>query len=476
MLRKHLADNRIGLITSFLILVLLTAILFMSEGYTGGTDTLLHLKISRYAFSNPEFFLDQWAKPVFTILSAPFALFGLKGIQFFNILLGVTAGYFAFLVSKELNYKNPVLTIILCCFTPVFMLNLYSGLTEILFATTSIISVYFLIKKRFLLASLFISLLPLIRPEGYYLIVLFGGYYIFLKKFRYIPWLLFGFAIYSVIGLIYFKNFSWLFSHTSQVGIAEVKETGSFFQFLVRSPGYFGIPNEIMMVTGLVASITVALRGLNENKDEFLLIVLPFLVYFVIHSFEWWTGIGNSQGLNRYMAAVVPFVAVLALRGMNLIALVFVIISKKVWFLTLSGAVGVFFVIYVPFVVNKYPVGYDKYCSVMIKAADQISSVKNAQNKIVSYDPFFYYYLNINPFDTAKISLKLPNPSNPQQGTNPGDILVHEGRYSILAGVSLDSLMVNPNFKYLGNFKPAEPVRVMNKWDYEVNIFQRIEP
>lgn len=472
-IRKHLSNNKVALVTSFLILILLSVILLFSSGYTGGTDTLLHYKISRYAFSYPEFFLDQWAKPVFTIFTAPFALLGLKGIQFFNILAGVIAGYFSFLVSRELNYKHPVLTTILCCFTPVFMLNLFSGLTEILFATISIISVYLLLRKRFVLAAVIISLLPLVRPEGYYLIIVFGLYLLYLKQHRSLPWLLSGFVVYSIIGLLYFKNFSWLFNESTSIGVTDLRESGSFFQFLKRSPGYFGIPNEIMMATGLVASITVALRGLKENREEFMLIVLPFLVYFVIHSFEWWTGIGNSQGLNRYMAAIVPFVAILALRGMNLIALVFVIISKKIWFLTICGAVGIFFVIYVPFVVNSYPVKYDKYGQVMIEASDFIKSNGYHQNKIISYDPFFFYSLDINPFDSTRYYLEKGKTIYPEQGIKAGDILIFDNRFGAYAGVNYDSLITNKNFKLLFTAEPKVSFSINDIYPYKVAVLQK---
>ena len=148
-----------------LILIVFIAILVFSEGYSGGADSLTHYRFARWAFSKPEFFLDHWAKPVFTLLSAPFALLGFKSFQLFNVLIGIASGYIAYLVAKELKMKSPLLAIVICCFTPVFMINLFSGLTEILFAFTAILTSYLLIKEKDAWGAIVVSFIPLIRSE-----------------------------------------------------------------------------------------------------------------------------------------------------------------------------------------------------------------------------------------------------------------------------------------------------------------------
>ena len=103
----------IGLFILFGVLVL------QSDAAYGGADNYSHFRISKYAFNYPYLFLDHWGKPLFTILSSPFAQFGFKGIQLFNVILGLLTALFAYLTLKKLEFKNAWLIIFFICFTPI---------------------------------------------------------------------------------------------------------------------------------------------------------------------------------------------------------------------------------------------------------------------------------------------------------------------------------------------------------------------
>ena len=102
-LKKHFPYY---LLLAFLITFIILA--FLSEGSVGGADDIAHYKFSRFAFKYPEFFLDPWGKPLFTILMAPFAQFGMMGVRAFNILLGLGAALLTYLTAKKLDYKFPL--------------------------------------------------------------------------------------------------------------------------------------------------------------------------------------------------------------------------------------------------------------------------------------------------------------------------------------------------------------------------------
>ena len=57
----------------------------------------------------------------------------------------------------------------------------------------------------------------------------------------------------------------------------------------------------------------------NILKAEYLIIFLPFLSYFCLHSFLWWKGMGGSMGLIRVITAVIPLASLICLKGFNLI-------------------------------------------------------------------------------------------------------------------------------------------------------------
>src|ERR1035437_8661441 len=71
----------IGCICYFVALMLIAV---NTNGTCDSGDSLSHFLFSKYAFIHPENFLNHWAKPLFVLLSAPFAQFGFVGIKLFN--------------------------------------------------------------------------------------------------------------------------------------------------------------------------------------------------------------------------------------------------------------------------------------------------------------------------------------------------------------------------------------------------------
>lgn len=457
-----------------LILIVFIAILVFSEGYSGGADSLTHYRFARWAFSKPEFFLDHWAKPVFTLLSAPFALLGFKSFQLFNVLIGIASGYIAYLVAKELKMKSPLLAIVICCFTPVFMINLFSGLTEILFAFTAILTSYLLIKEKYAWGAIVVSFLPLIRTEGIVLLPIYGYFLIHKKHYRELAFMLTGFVFYSLVGFISGKSIFWLITEMPYTGATDIYGKGSLLQFAKRSPGFFGIPNEIFFVTGLVAGLTLYFREKKEYSKEFLLVVMPFLTYFIAHSISWWSGVGSSLGLSRYMAAIVPFMAVMATRGLYLFAKMFLIIFKIEWIRVLALIIGVASVTHIPFVLQNYPIALDTASKTIKSTSEWIKQEKLDSAKIYYTDPIFFYFHDINPFDNQKSQSSFTNSVNPAEGLTNGDILVYDEHFSPIAGINFSKMVTNDELELLRVIDPVTPTTVFQR-PYKVAVFRKIE-
>lgn len=474
-LHEYFDERRFVVFTLSLIFILLMIVLYYSTGFAGGSDSISHYYFAHYAFKFPEFFFNHWAKPVFTLLAAPFAFFGFKGIQFFNILVAIAAGFFSYLVAKELKMKQPILAIILCCFAPIFAYNIFSGLTEILFALGIIVATYFYLKDRYVLASIIVSILPLIRNEGIFLIPIYAIFLANKKHYKIILLMLLGLAIYSIIGSYYNHGLFWFFTQTPYRSALGVYGTGSFFQYIKRSPGFFGIPNEIFYVTGLVAGITLYLREKKEYSKEFLLVVLPFLTYFFAHSFMWWSGIGNSQGTNRYMAAIVPLMAVMSTRGLTLFSLMFEIIFKSTWVKTAALYIGILSVIHIPFVVQNYPIPLDKYSKVLKQSTDWISQKGLDKSKIYYKDATIPYMLGLNPFDKTRCQNVFDDLKKSSSSIEVGSILIYDERFYPVDNVEFDSLVQNNYFELQKVFEPEQNIKVYGR-DYRVAVFKRIVP
>ena len=474
-IHDYFTEKRFVIFVLSLVFLLLITVLILSNGFTGGADSIAHYTFSKNAFSNPQFFFNNWAKPIFTLISAPFALIGFKGMQFLNILAAIAAGLFSYLVAKELKMKQPILAIILCCFTPIFAYNIFSGLTEIVFALAAIIASYLLLKNKFVFASIVISFLPFIRTEGVFLIPIYAIYIINKKQYKSLAYILTGTIFYSVVGSFFNGDLFWVFTKTPYRSTIGLFGTGSFFQYIKRSPGFFGIPNEIFYVTGLVAGLTLFLRDKKEEySKEFFLVVLPFLTYFFAHSFMWWSGIGNSHGTSRYMAAIVPFMAVMSTRGLTLFSLLFEIIFKKNWVKIAALYVGIISVIHIPFVVQNYPIPYDAFTKLIKESTIWIKENNLGKNKIYYNDATFYYLLGIDPMDKSRSQeIKADKQKTLSETIEPGSLILYDEKYSPIENVNYNELANSKDFELIKVFLPEQTIQTSGR-DYKVAIFRRL--
>ncbi len=468
---SEISERRLMYLLITVILLVDVAILVLSNGFSGGSYSVMHYQYARWAFANPENFLNGWANPLFTLFAAPFSLLGFESMQLMNIMLGILAGYFAFLVAKELKMRSPLLALVICSFTPVFMITFFGGTTEVMFAFVAILGTYLLVKKRFVAGALVISLLPLIRLDGLVLLPVYAIYFIRWRKTKFLPLLLSGFVGYSLLGMLFGKGIFWLFDGVS-FWSKSAYGSGSLFQYIVRSPGYFGIPNEIFFVTGLVAGLWLFIRERREYSQEFVLVVLPFVVYFLAHSLAWWLGIFNSQGVSRYMAAIVPFMAVMATRGLYLFAKMFYIIFKREWVRVAALVLGFASIIHIPFVLQNYPVGLSSTDRAMLEAARFIGGSEYATRNVYFTDPSVLYFLDRKP----SCELCRPFSSISQvDAMSPGDLLVYESAFGITKGIELDSLLFNRSLKLIRTFDADVPTLTFGRL-YRVVIFERVNP
>src|SRR6202008_2844708 len=66
-------------------------------------DGIMHFFISEAAWEDPLLLLDHWGKPLFILLSSPFAQFGFNGIIIFQLLVYCLSCILSFAILKKLN-------------------------------------------------------------------------------------------------------------------------------------------------------------------------------------------------------------------------------------------------------------------------------------------------------------------------------------------------------------------------------------
>ncbi|MFN6038408.1 MAG: hypothetical protein ACK452_08065, partial [Bacteroidota bacterium] len=257
---------------------------------------------------------------MFTFIAMPFAQFGLKGMHFMNVLIAATTGLITAMTARKLQLSFPWLAFVILITAPVYFNQIYTSMTEPLFALHLIWIVYLFVEGKYASAAVFASLLPLTRQEGYLLIPVLFVLFLFTKKWKYIPHLFFGLLIYSFIGYIFLDDFFILINRNPYNG-EELYGHGTFSHFFNRAEIMFGILLEILMIGGIVISL-FRLKRLRNKKDtekkeivsEFFLIAGYGVGFFFAHVIMWWKGIFSSYGLERVMACVIPLYVLLAMR------------------------------------------------------------------------------------------------------------------------------------------------------------------
>ncbi len=119
------------------------------EWVNGGADSFIHFLISLYSFQHPELFLHHWGKPFFTLISSPFAQFGMKGVEVFNLLCLLTSAYLSGKICTNLGYAYSNMVIIMTLFTPIVFIHFFSGITEPFGALLLTFGVYLLSISKF---------------------------------------------------------------------------------------------------------------------------------------------------------------------------------------------------------------------------------------------------------------------------------------------------------------------------------------
>jgi hypothetical protein len=313
---KAISQNRLAIGILILVSILSTFILIKFNGTGEEADSYHHFLISHYSIKHPYLFFDHWGKPLYTLLSAPFAQMGINGSKVFNVICSLLASWFAFKLSKSFKMEQAAWVILFIFLIPLnFQVN-FSAFTEPLFAMMLMLGIWLMMQKKSNLSLLLISFLPMIRSEGLIILGVFGVYLIFQKQFRKLPLLLFGQLFYGFWAWLYLgKSPLWTFNEIPYAEMSSPYGSGAFYHFAEKLYYMCGLPLLILFLIGLISSLV---RIKNRSAEWNILILGSFFAFFVFHSLAWSLGWFNSMGLKRVFGAVTPLMGIIMLSGLNL--------------------------------------------------------------------------------------------------------------------------------------------------------------
>ncbi|MBC7425447.1 MAG: hypothetical protein H7321_02835 [Bacteroidia bacterium] len=494
MLRSFINNERVKAgFTSALALFALIGIWLQSRGNVeGGQDSWNHYLIARFATKHPQLFLDQWGKPLFTLIASPFCQLGFSGLIVFNIFCTVLTGWICFLCARRLGYNNAWLAVAIATFSPVLFGNSISGLTEPLNALALSIAVLLWIYKRKNASLILISFLPFFRSEGF---VIIGALILFLlvsKQFKRLPLLLVGSILFCIIGRIYFNNWTWIIGDNPYIRAGEQKasyqEPGRLIHYLRHSCQIWGFAGSALLFAGFTKMI-VSIREIKNSSvvkkhyPETLLFEIFFLcgiivAYFAAHTFIFWKGMLGSEGLYRVMAVIVPCTSLIALKGWNYLSRKTVFLSNKrllnvlIFILLFIGAYRVNYYVS-PLKYSTSPVKEDPGLDNYNKAESWLRQEGLAEGLLIHQLPSLNVRMNKDPLD-IKQTYFIWSINKEDDWTPKNAIVFWDGYFSGREGrMPLKWLQENPNYELLKLFKEDNYPKGQMGW-HDIYIFRKV--
>lgn len=310
------------LLLNSIYLLLAGLMIYYFDGTGDAGDSVQHYLLSRAAFTHPELFFDHWGKPVFILLSAPFAQLGFVGIKIFNVLVTLLTINLTVKVAEKITLPNAWLAALFCLVAPYFMVMIFSGLTEPLFALFLIAAFYLgFCRERWTWAVLLLSFMPFVRSEGMIICGVFGLYLLWKKEWKLLPLFAVGHLVYSVVGGLVLNDFLWIWNKNPYASLnAYVDDEAHLWDFADKLNYVIGIPLYGLFVIGLLSLFWKKYRNQFAQQLEILLLAVTcFFAFFLAHTFFWYFGVFNSMGLKRVLLGLIPMIGIIALMGFNAI-------------------------------------------------------------------------------------------------------------------------------------------------------------
>lgn len=453
------------------IVLLQVVFIFLNETTLGGTDNVTHFQTARYAFKYPQLFLDHWGKPVYTTFSAPFAFFGFRMAQFFNVIIAVLTLLLVYKISKYLYPSGAVFTVVFTAFAPIYFLLMTTCLTEVLFSFVLVVSVYLFIKNRFVFSAIVLSFIPFVRNEGLILFPIFALAFILKRSYLSVLFLSTGAIFYSIIGYFAFGDILWIINKFPHSMGDNIYGSGELLHFVKNSNFIFGVPLIIVIVLGLgywIFEVSRKLQLRSENFILFLLIAGSWLAYFSAHSFVWWQGL-SSLGLIRVIGGVIPLAALTGAKGIQFIFekaknrnIAVVILS----FVSIAQ-------IFMFFNQNKLPTKAGPIEELITKSTDFVKQ-EFPDRKIYYFNTEFPFSFKIDPYDQTKSNWGIGDKVQPSNSMEFGDILIWDAHFGPNEGrVQLENVENDPFLEPIKSFYPMEKVTVLGGYDYSIQIFEK---
>lgn len=274
---------------------------FLSDG-VHHDDDLTHLLFARWSFTHPEFLLNEWGRPGFTLLFAAPAQLGWLAARLFAGGLTALTAWLTYLIARRQGLPLAAFAPWLVWLQPMTFTLSYTTLTETVLAFYLALAMWLFLRRAFALSAIALSLGLLTRHETAVWLPLWG---LALWRVR-APW-------YAIAALVWAP-----IAHNVLSAIFLGK--WPFLMFLTPVPteeyghgGWFSMLSRWVLAAGAGVLVLALAGGWHAARRPWgWLWIGAGLSYFLAHTLIFRFGLFASGGYHRFLVPIAPVVAVAA--------------------------------------------------------------------------------------------------------------------------------------------------------------------
>ncbi|MFN5912584.1 MAG: hypothetical protein ACK45H_14675 [Bacteroidota bacterium] len=393
-------------------------------------DGIQHFFYAQASWKEPAFFLHHWGKPFFILLSSPFAQLGFSGMVVFNILcysLTVLVGYRImerFKVDRVLQALFPLLLVI----TKDYSTTVLGGMTEVLFNLSIVVGALLFLRQKYLLFAVLVSFMPYMRGEGQLPLLIALVILIYVRQWRFIPFLLTGHLLYLLPGELVHGQFLWYFKKDPYAMKTGFYGSGNWNHYLLSYKNYIDNAGLIVVFLGTLA-LWIRWKIIVKQRELLLLGVYSYTIFLgilFVHSYFWATGTYASMGLTRLATQGMPLFLLV-----NLILISGFSIERINWIRLLSAGMSVGIVITL-MMSKKFPIQPTDLEQLVITAAHSGSMEGSAGSRYFHFHPLLAFEQGDNPVlmnSRAVFFQSVDIEREKGQVFKPGDLIVWDSHF-----------------------------------------------
>jgi hypothetical protein len=282
----------------------------------GGT----HFLFARDAWWNHALLVDVWGRPLFTALYAIPALLGYLPAKLLTVAVCVATAWQCWRWAEDEGMSRAELAIPFLALQPSVLLLAGDTMTEPLFALGLVIALRLRRAGRVQGAMLLASLLPLARPEGFFVCVLWGIWTVadarvgdaWWRRARTLPLLTVGVVAWWIAALLITRDPLFILHNWPHqwAPTGALYGTAPWLEYWQLRYDVVAMPLALFFALGFLSLLVRRKLGAATS-----LVAMLFVLHSVLRHF----GLFGSAGYPRYFVCVAPAIALITLEGWNLV-------------------------------------------------------------------------------------------------------------------------------------------------------------